>query len=313
MSLTTNTRPEDGFTIERTFKAPPEKVWEMWTTKEGIAQWWAPSAKAMGYEMTVQEMDFRVGGNYAFVLTSAEHTVVNRGTYTVIKSPRRLVWIWHFDIFLGPDEKPYDVPMSLMLERTAAGGTKMTFKQGPLATPEHTEGSRQGVLQNFEHLAAALSPEETLEVYVDRQFDATPERVWQMWTQPDQLQKWWGPEGLTAPVVRMDAREGGTYLYSKRSPDGLEQWTTGTYREVSPPERLVMTESRSNAKGEILAPLGASANALNYLTITVTLAELPGGKTKLTLRQKGAIPIEKRKVIYDAWVEAFNKLAVALS
>lgn len=147
-------RPQ-GFTIERTFKAKPEKVWHMWTTKAGIEAWWVPSARAMGYDMRVLAMDVRVGGKYAFEMKNAEHTLVNQGVYVEVKPHTRLAYVWHFDIFLGPDEKAYDVPITIELQ-AVPGGTKMTFIQGPLATAEHTEGSRQGVLQNLGHLAKAL-------------------------------------------------------------------------------------------------------------------------------------------------------------
>lgn len=145
-----------GFTIERTFRAPPEKVWAMWTTQAGIEKWWAPSAKDMGYDMRVLGMDVRVGGRFAFELKKPEHTLVNQGVYVSVKPHTELAWVWHFDIFLGPGEQPYDVPISVTLQKTATGGTRMTFVQGPLATPEHTEGSRQGVLQNIGYMAKAL-------------------------------------------------------------------------------------------------------------------------------------------------------------
>lgn len=147
---------EGGFTIERTFKAAPEKVWDMWTTKKGIEKWWVPAARDMGYDLAVREMDVRRGGKFAFEMKGKEHTVVNHGTYEVVTPPRELGWTWHFDIFLGPSQKPYDVPIFLAFEKTASGGTRMIFTQGPLATPEHSEGSRQGVLANFVALAKAL-------------------------------------------------------------------------------------------------------------------------------------------------------------
>lgn len=148
--------PAGGFTIERTFKASPEKVWSMWTTKEGIMKWWALSARDMGYEFQVKHMDVRQGGTFAFEMKGKEHTVVNHGTYNLVIPHWELGWTWHFDIFLAPGEKPYDVPLFLALERLADGGTKMRFTQGPLATPEFSEGSRQGVLANFAKLAQAL-------------------------------------------------------------------------------------------------------------------------------------------------------------
>jgi uncharacterized protein YndB with AHSA1/START domain len=144
-----------GFTIERTFKAAPEKVWKMWTTKEGLMKWWAPSAKDMGYEFTVRAIDVRVGGKYDFEMKDKTQTLHNHGVYREVVPNRRLAITWIFDIFLAPGEKPYDVPITIDLE-PVSGGTKMTFKQGPLATAEHSEGSRQGVLSNFEKLAKAL-------------------------------------------------------------------------------------------------------------------------------------------------------------
>lgn len=145
-----------GFTIERAFKAAPEKVWAMWTTPEGIAKWWVVSARDMGFAMKVRHMDVRPGGTFAFEMVGNGHELVNGGTYRVVRPHTELAWTWHFDIFLAPGEKPYDVPISVTLARTATGGTRMTFTQGPLATPAHTDGSRKGVEQNLRFLAAAL-------------------------------------------------------------------------------------------------------------------------------------------------------------
>ena len=147
---------DGGFTLVREFKAAPEKVWKMWTTKEGLLRWWGESAKEMGYEFTVKELDVRVGGKYAFGMKGNGHELVNGGTYRLVEPYGELAWTWHFDIFLQPGEKPYDVGMHLQLEKLANGGTRMRFTQGPLATPEHTQGSKQGVEQNFRHLAKAL-------------------------------------------------------------------------------------------------------------------------------------------------------------
>lgn len=147
---------DGGFTLERTFRASPEKVWEMWTTPAGVMKWWAPSAKEMGYEFSVESMDVRVGGRFSFRMVGNGHDLRNHGAYTIVQPTTRLGWTWHFDIFLAPGELPYDVRLSVQLARTPEGGTRMVFTQGPLATPEHTDGSRQGVEQNLRHLAKAL-------------------------------------------------------------------------------------------------------------------------------------------------------------
>lgn len=141
-----------GFTVVRDYRASPEKVWQMWTTREGLEKWFVPD----GFTSTVEALDVRVGGRYAIRMRSAEHDLVNHGTYTLVMPHWELGWIWRFDVFLGPGQQPYDVPVFLNLARLPNGGTRMRFTQGPLATPEFTEGSRQGVASNFEKMAKAL-------------------------------------------------------------------------------------------------------------------------------------------------------------
>ena len=150
---------DTGFTIMRHFTAPPEKVWKLWTTPEGIRKWWVVSMKDMGFDMSVEKMDVRPGGKFAFRMVSKEHDLVNGGTYRVVDPHTHLAWTWHFDIFLQPGEKPYDVPIEVRLLPTPFGTTQMTFKQGPLHARGHTEGSRQGVLKNLEAMAKALAAE----------------------------------------------------------------------------------------------------------------------------------------------------------
>lgn len=150
---------DTGFTLMRAFNAAPEKVWKMWTTREGLMKWWALSAKDMGFDFGVKEIDVRVGGQFAFTMKGNGHDLVNRGTYRVVDAPNHLAWTWHFDIYLQLGETPYDVPIEVRLLATPMGGTQMVFKQGPLRAPGHTQGSRAGVLKNFEKLALALEHE----------------------------------------------------------------------------------------------------------------------------------------------------------
>ena len=57
---------EKKIVIERTLKAPIEKVWKMWTTKEGIESWWGPE----GFRSTVTHLDVRIGGRFELVMTA---------------------------------------------------------------------------------------------------------------------------------------------------------------------------------------------------------------------------------------------------
>jgi uncharacterized protein YndB with AHSA1/START domain len=82
------------------------------------------------------------------------------------------------------------------------------------------------------------------EVVMARTFDAPRELVWDAHTSPDHLPKWMlGPQDWEMSVCDVDLRPGGAYRLIWRKPDGEQMEISGSYREVSPPERLVSTES----------------------------------------------------------------------
>ena len=76
---------------------------------------------------------------------------------------------------------------------------------------------------------------------ITRTFAAPRERVFQAWTDPEQLKKWWGPEGYTLPLVEVDLKVGGIYRFAMKPPDGEVSYLTGEYRVVTAPEKLVYT------------------------------------------------------------------------
>jgi uncharacterized protein YndB with AHSA1/START domain len=83
------------------------------------------------------------------------------------------------------------------------------------------------------------------ELVTTRAFDAPRDLVWEAWTSPEHLPQWLlGPEGWTMPVCESDLSVGGAWHFVWRNEaDGSEMGMTGEYREISPPERLVSTQS----------------------------------------------------------------------
>src|SRR5260370_24151554 len=82
------------------------------------------------------------------------------------------------------------------------------------------------------------------ELVTTRVFDAPRRLVWEAWTNPKHVQRWMlGPTGWTMPVCEIDLRLGGAWHFVWRRADGTEMAMRGVYREVTPPERLVATES----------------------------------------------------------------------
>lgn len=80
---------------------------------------------------------------------------------------------------------------------------------------------------------------------VERSFAASPEEVFDAWTNPEVLRRWWlADPAWRVPVADVDLREGGGYTLSMEDPaTGEEHTVTGSYAEVSRPERLVYSWS----------------------------------------------------------------------
>ena len=76
---------------------------------------------------------------------------------------------------------------------------------------------------------------------VSHTFAAPREKVFQAWTEPEALKKWWGPVGGSTPVVEVDLRVGGRYRFGMQFPDEEIFYVNGIYLEVQPPEKLVFT------------------------------------------------------------------------
>jgi uncharacterized protein YndB with AHSA1/START domain len=111
------------------------------------------------------------------------------------------------------------------------------------------------------------------EVNITRIFDAPRELVFKMWTDPDLVEKWWGPKDFTNPVCKLDARVGGSMRIVMQGPDGMQYPTKGIFTEIIEPERIVFTNVKEGDHGE------EQLEVLNTVTFTEE-----NGKTKMTLR-----------------------------
>jgi uncharacterized protein YndB with AHSA1/START domain len=80
------------------------------------------------------------------------------------------------------------------------------------------------------------------EIVMTRVFDAPRRLVFEAWTRPEHVARWFGPHDYSLPVCRIDLRPGGAWRYVLRAPDGTEMGMKGVYRQIVRPERLVYTE-----------------------------------------------------------------------
>ncbi len=77
------------------------------------------------------------------------------------------------------------------------------------------------------------------EIKTTRVFAAPRELVFRMWTEPEHVARWWGPNGFTNTIQRMDVRPGGVWQFVMHGPDGTDYQNLVRFIEVVEPERLV--------------------------------------------------------------------------
>lgn len=111
---------------------------------------------------------------------------------------------------------------------------------------------------------------------ITSEFDATTDRVWQLWEDPRLLERWWGPPTYPATVVDHELAPGGRVTYFMTGPAGERFHGLWRVLEVDPPKRILFEDAFADESG-------AENTELPSTTMQVTIAERDGGGTTMTL------------------------------
>lgn len=281
-----------AFTIERTYKTTPERMWALWTTKEGVESWWGPE----GFSTTVHTIEPRPGGTFDFEMTATAPDQVaamkelglplanrTRSHYTEVVKPRHLAIRTTIDFV--PGVAPYEISSEVDFTKVKEG-TKLVFTSTKMHSEEWGELARQGQASQLDklgrllgevgpastgHRAVSLSLPSEREILISRVFDAPPEKVYRAHTDPKALVDWWGPREYVNTVDRWELRKGGAWRIVEKAPDGTEHPFRGVFEEVVPSKRLRWTFEYEPMAGHVS-------------TQSVTFEPEAGGRTKLTIR-----------------------------
>ena len=152
------------------------------------------------------------------------------------------------------------------------------------------------------------------DLVVTRVFDVPVERVWQAWTDPEQVMRWWGPEGFTSPVARMDVREGGTSLVAMRSPDGQDIYTAWTYRTIVPMQRLEFILNFTDKDGKKVDPatIGLPADLQKEVRHVITFKAVGDTRTEMTVTEKGYTSDQVLEMSKAGLEQSLDKMAESL-
>ena len=140
-------------------------------------------------------------------------------------------------------------------------------------------------------------------IRITRVFDAPRERVWREWTEAEPFADWFGGTEYEVPLatVSMDVRPGGSWrLTMYAGPERREIHWHGVYREVVEPERLVFT-------------ISDQPDEVRHELVTVVLADLGDGRTKMHFEQRGTLSAETYEAAGQGWGTFFERIDARLA
>ena len=141
-------------------------------------------------------------------------------------------------------------------------------------------------------------PPPMVTLVVRRTIRATPERLFDAWTRPEELKKWWGPTGVTCTDAVVDLGVGGRYRIANRFPNGDVVWITGEFEVVERPHRLVYSWR-----------LGTDTQTPERVSVTFVAR---AGNTEVTVTHERIPSIPVRDVHEQGWFGCLNGLAIFL-
>lgn len=280
MQNETNTKDRE-IILSRVVNAPYLLVWQAWTNPEHLDKWWGPN----GFTNKTHSFDFKVGGTWRYTMLGPDNTnYPNKIVYTKIEEHSLLAY-HHTDDKEQPDIA-FDVTVTF--EDMGNNKTKVT-QQTLMQTAEILRmvveqfGAIEGGKQHLGNLDIFVMNMQGIKNFtVSREINAPKQMVWDALTKAEHLKHWWGPVGLAMQHTTVDLRPGGLFHYGMAAPDGNMMWGKFTYREIDEPNRLVFTNSFSDAEGgTVRAPFPGLVWPLEVLN-ELTLTEV-NGKTILTL------------------------------
>lgn len=162
--------------------------------------------------------------------------------------------------------------------------------------------------------------DEAVQFRIARSFAAPRQRVWDAFTKPEQMSRWFGPKGATSDVLAFDLRPGGVLHCAIVMPDGSRTFSRSVYREIEPISRLVWVNSFADAQGEIMrAPFFDGRYPLEVLTRVLFEEEgAAGTRVSLTWTPLNASEEERRTIADNTpsfnagWTGSFDKLDAVL-
>jgi uncharacterized protein YndB with AHSA1/START domain len=148
---------------------------------------------------------------------------------------------------------------------------------------------------------------------IDRKFNAPIDRVWEAFTNPEILAKWWSPAGMTNYHASADVRQGGEFRYCFESSEGVKYWGKGVYKTINEPTYLSYTDYFTDAEGNPVPPshYGIPGDEIIPTLVEFTFAE-NGEQTSLRITGDNPFDASMTAEMTKSWNSMFDKLVDGL-
>ena len=257
---------DEALVVERTFDAPVALVWKALTDKDDIKHW----------SFDIREFKPRAGFEFRFYAGDEKTKYLHRCKITEAIPNKRLAYTWRYEGYAGDSLVIFELfPEGKKTRlRLTHEGLENFPKLPAFAKANFSVGWTQLVGSSLKSFVETRRSEKLIgdrEIAATRIFDAPRELVWKVWTDPEHVGKWWGPNGFTTTTHSMEVKPGGVWRYVMHGPDGRDYRNKVTYVEVTEPERLVYEHGTDK-----------DTEPVNH-HVTVTFRD-EGGRTRVDMR-----------------------------
>ncbi len=312
MSANLATNSSNEIVLTRVYDAPVQKVWSAWVEPEQVAQWWGPR----GFAITSHSKDVRTNGSWTYTMHGPDGTNdENKTVFLEVQEHAKMVYDHG-----GNDDRP--ALFRVHVTFAEANGKTTVHMRMVLPTPEaavQTRGFIKAANGNstWDRLAEFLGKTQhgKERFVINRSFDASVERLFEVWTNPAQFSQWLAPTGMSMEFLHTDVRPGGHSFYKMFGGD-VEMYGTVRYLELTTPTRVLYIQEFSNADGS----MGRHPMAPTWPAQVLTLVEFAGEgpeQTRVTVTWEAygetmpeelATFVAARTGMMGGWTGSFDKL-----
>lgn len=297
----------------REFDAPVKTVWDAFTDVNEASKWWGPR----GFKITSHSKELKPGGHWEYTMHGPDDvSYVNKTQYFEVEEYKKLV----YDHGGNDLQKPLFRVTVLFLENNGKTTMDMTMTFPSAEAAKTTSGfiKKAGGDTTWDRFAEYLEKKlRNKEIFViNRSFDVSVEKMFELWTNPDHLAKWVAPTGFNLEFIKRDIKPGGRTFSCMSNDAGNKMYGSANYLKLEKPNLIIYTQQFSD-ENDNLARHPMAPNWPATMLTTVKLVEEGPDQTRINLTWEchGETSVEEMKTFIFArsgmstgWTGSFDKL-----